>query len=548
MSNTDACPRQEDMELAAKLAIAADDNREQGNSDINAAGNTTTIYQEKLDRANRRQQIKSQQEEVKAEDGKDGSEKIKEEPPAFYEDELDIANRQQQKIREQQRHATQEEAKDQEEQDCVEPPSVIAILEEEQPALYDVDDLDSISQSIPFVLGKLVEQRNTMSAEEMEQRFQQLTDILMNLQKQQFDSFTQQHEGRNAITTDSSLSSGNNRGHSGAMPSFTSQSTEESRDSFKTAGLDPPAMLSRELNSTGGVAAAASAPLSARQTAPDPPAMQVLIGDALQKLDPNGQVQTNDLDNWVQERLSAPASVARRKPLARRKAQPPASSSELDDRKLPARRSDNLFALEAPTEIPNFGERWQRVEQRVRSELSEVSDTTEAASSKPSELETDTSRAPSQSVSYEELKRNTSKQLGAIRVAPANPIRKEGGSDIAIVVPDNDDEDGKPTAQEPDYVDDATPITAHVVVNEDRDSELKRLNDAVAFLQEKQNIIEATVQRAEPVDEPFDENGNGDDDEPSYLEVHGHVILFSCLALGVGIVIGLRMRHPGGNR
>jgi hypothetical protein len=96
-------------------------------------------------------------------------------------------------------------------------------------------------------------------------------------------------------------------------------------------------------------------------------------------------------------------------------------------------------------------------------------------------------------------------------------------------------------------------VTAHVVVDDNRDLELKKLNEAVASLQQRQTVLEATsVQVVEPVSVTNDEcNGNDDDDDdddgPSFLELHGTALLMSCFALGLGLVIGYRMRRCHSN-
>jgi hypothetical protein len=263
--------------------------------------------------------------------------------------------------------------------------------------------------------------------------------------------------------------------------------------------------------------------------------MQILIGDMLQKLDPNGKIQTNDLDAWVQERLTP--AVARRTTAPEHA--PRVDLFDLDDRKPPAHPNGDAAAFNSPEEIHEFNAKWERVERMIQS----VSGTENASASleatpkrtnvDPDETTKsaaqDKTEPPEQTFTYDELKKSAGKQLGAIRVAPA-------GRTPTNSTPDSDDE---PKEEEPDI---STPVIAHVV-KENHDLELRKLNEAVADLQKKQTIVEATVQRAEPVNEV--DGDNDEENELSFLELYGDAILMSCVAFGFGIFVGLRMRRGG---
>ena len=243
--------------------------------------------------------------------------------------------------------------------------------------------------------------------------------------------------------------------------------------------------------------------------------MQLLIGDMIQKFDPNGKIQTNDLDDWIQERLT---------PAVTRQTTAPEHATDLDT-KPPAQPTDSITNSITNSETAavaindesgsywqdpanfagivdesDFKERWRRAERRVHL-LSQTS--------------SDDAEQPA---------------IGAIRMIGPN-AREDSELDV------DNDVDNEWT-EEPDA---STPLTAHVVV--DKDLEPKKLNEAVAEIQQKQTIIEATVRRAEPV---YEDVHDDDDDDPSFLELYGDTILISLLACGVGILIGFRMSHSRG--
>jgi hypothetical protein len=84
-------------------------------------------------------------------------------------------------------------------------------------------------------------------------------------------------------------------------------------------------------------------------------------------------------------------------------------------------------------------------------------------------------------------------------------------------------------------------IEAHVIA-EDQALQFERLNQAVTSLQQHQlQIMEARVVRAQEVIVE-----DTDDDAPSFLEMYSTTIIMTCLAFGVGILVGSRTRHSGG--
>lgn len=370
----------------------------------------------------------------------------------------------------------------------------------------------------------------------------------MQLQKQQYESLSNQHKlTTEPPATESSLASSGE----GTAPSNLSESA-----AYRRPGVDPPGILSSDLRSIPKKEANRPLPRTETRSKPDPPAMEVLIGDALQKLDPTGKAQTNDLEGWVQERLTAPKFA--RPTLASREIQRADSSSDLDDRKLPANDASGdpfstqssqptipvpnlptrLFEIASgagPTDpIPNFDAWWQRAERQVRS-IRDESDTT--TTSNPTGRDPDSTRIISQPQSRNSATENVS-QLGAIRVSPPQP--KDDSDDKSM-------EDAVDSIHDSDH-DSEEVVTAHVVVDDNRDLELQKLNEAVASLQKRQTVLEATAVQVEPVNVVNDNNDDdGDDDGPSFLEVHGTALMMSCFALGLGLVIGLRTRRSHSN-
>jgi hypothetical protein len=113
---------------------------------------------------------------------------------------------------------------------------------------------------------------------------------------------------------------------------------------------------------------------------PDPPAMQVLIGDMLHKLDPSDEIQSNDLSNWVLETLHPATRQIPRRSVAAMPHGPNVSPSELDNT-LPSRPTrpppgqqtvpnpwnqdelvqnfEEMSNLWNQDEIENFEEKWK---------------------------------------------------------------------------------------------------------------------------------------------------------------------------------------------
>ena len=157
-------PRQEDMELAAKIAIMADEP------------NVLTV---------------NEADDVQNEAGEDQNERAN---TSFYDEKLGVANRRQQvKERRQSREELQEVKED--EKDAVDPPSVIAIPEDADETVLSEDDLDTLSQSIPLVFAKLVQDSRGLSAKTLDQRFQQITEMLIGLQQRQIEAYEGQRLG-----------------------------------------------------------------------------------------------------------------------------------------------------------------------------------------------------------------------------------------------------------------------------------------------------------------------------------------------------------------
>lgn len=138
MAEQGQCPRQEDMELAAKIVIRADDDDGDQLEERAAVAVDSTFYQEKQTMANRRQQIKEQRSERE--------------------------------------YQAQEDRAD--ETDGSEPPSVIAVPEEPTEAFWDENDLDSVSQSIQMVRAILVGESEGKFSKAMNQRLQEITEML----------------------------------------------------------------------------------------------------------------------------------------------------------------------------------------------------------------------------------------------------------------------------------------------------------------------------------------------------------------------------------
>ena len=259
------------------------------------------------------------------------------------------------------------------------PPSVIAVRDDTT-EVYDnfAEELDSVTQSIPLLVASLAREGNTMTVEALEERFQQITEMLVSLEQRQkeFQSASQQK-------SNSSLTSG--RQYSEALeqrfkqitdmltcmqqqqvetfrryeeaqsmnqhrPSFDepSERTTSVASSFEHESSQDLSALSMNTCRPGEQSVSSRSSIDPSGSfsylrnslqreelrrdlpKPDPPAMQVLVEDVLEKLDPDGKIQTNEADsNLPQERLTPVHSV-------RRVLEGENSESSLD-RKLPAR-------------------------------------------------------------------------------------------------------------------------------------------------------------------------------------------------------------------
>lgn len=509
-------------------------------------------------------------------------------PTTFYEQKLSMATRRR-LLREQRDNRREPPATDEDEgKENSGLPSVIAIPERDdtcsETEMISTYDLSTVEQSVPFVLANLVQESKSMSAHVLDQRFQQITDMLLDLQQQQIDSFAKHRAETEAAESPALTSSGrygssSESGRSQTSPSasggnrsFGFQDSIRSRNSSNVARalMDPPASMASDLENASAKEPPAQAekPQVQQQQSsskPDPPAMQVLIGDLMQKLDPNGEIQTNDLDAWVQERLTP---AVRRTPAARHTTPvQPGDTSQHDDRKPAAKaatgglstlledpealfdrkwhqaeqlaqspfgKEDGVSSTEAatsPDQNTGFEEssarKWRREEQSALSGSGKQNDSSDPPETAPASVArqnnsgVDDNTTPSQPLWYDEVKASADGPIGAIRVAPANP------KPTTHTPEDDESTEGK--------ADDSSPVKARIVVEDEHDLTLKKLSDAVECLQKKQSIMEATVQQAEQVTVIDDENA---DEDETFLERYGDALLVAFLAFAVGIFFG----------
>lgn len=85
---------------------------------------------------------------------------------------------------------------------------------------------------------------------------------------------------------------------------------------------------------------------------------------------------------------------------------------------------------------------------------------------------------------------------------------------------------------------DTSIATAHAVLDQDLQSELRRLNDAIVDLQQKLEAV--AQQQAEPTGVVDDDE---EDEEQSILELYAETMLISSVVLAFGIFIGVSIQH-----
>jgi hypothetical protein len=253
------------------------------------------------------------------------------------------------------------------------PPSLIAVCDV-------VEELDSVTQSIPLLVASSGPEGSTMTVEALEERFKQITEMLVSLEQRQkeFQSASQQISN-SSLTSVLQYSEALEQRFEQITDMLTcmqqqqveafyryeeAQSMNEHRPSFdeprerttsvassfeNESSLDLFALSmstcrpgEQRVSSRSSIDPSGSfsylryslqrEELRRDLPKPDPPAMQVLVEDVLEKLDPDGKIQTNEADsNLPQERLTPVHSV-------RRILEGEKSESTLD-RKLPARNA-----------------------------------------------------------------------------------------------------------------------------------------------------------------------------------------------------------------
>jgi len=154
MSDEDQRPRREDMERAAKVAISADESiqeeQDSGNDNDGVARNAGG-FQARLRATIRALGITEQRPRARVREPTSGDEMV------LLEEESGARDG---------------------------PPSVIAIPEVDETA-FSSANLDAVSQSTPLVLANLVQESRSMADEALDQRFQQITEMLLRLEEQQ---------------------------------------------------------------------------------------------------------------------------------------------------------------------------------------------------------------------------------------------------------------------------------------------------------------------------------------------------------------------------
>jgi hypothetical protein len=253
------------------------------------------------------------------------------------------------------------------------PPSVIAVRDDTT-EVYDsfAEELDSVTQSLPLLVASLAREGSTMTVEALEERFKQITEMLVSLEQHQkeFQSASQQ-KSNSSLTSggqysealeqrfkqitdmltcmqqqqveafrryEEAQSMNQHRPTTSVASSFENESSQDlSALSMNTCRLGEQRVSSRSSIDPSGSFSYLRNSLQREELRrdlpkPDPPAMQVLVEDLLEKLDPDGKIQTNEADsNLPQERLTPVHSI--RKILE-------GENSEFSlDRKLPARNA-----------------------------------------------------------------------------------------------------------------------------------------------------------------------------------------------------------------
>ena len=287
-TNEEERQRQHDMEIAAKIAITADEQEPPSTNSSNDApseedfqGRCGAAYVEKLLLSTRGQRVKEQR----------------------------------------QRNTRNPPSNDDEEERSSDLPSVIAVLEQEEVALPD--EL-SMSQSIPLVLANLVRENGAdLSAEATEQRLQKILDMLLEMQNQQYGALSRQHQQEPTTTFGMPNQQYQQRMSDITEPtaSLTMSSSEQTTSltsSERDDGMDRVSSPNNSRRSTTTRRPFKDPPACRlfveedeqyeedRKPAakPDPPVLQVLVQDALEKIDPIGMIMTNIRDERFEERLT----------------------------------------------------------------------------------------------------------------------------------------------------------------------------------------------------------------------------------------------------
>jgi hypothetical protein len=434
------------------------------------------------------------------------------------------------------------------------PPSVIAVRDD-MTEVYDnfAEELDSVTQTRPLLVASLAREGSTMTlealeerliteilvsleqrqkefhsasqqksnssltserqySEALEQRFRQITDMLTCMQQQQVEAFRRYEEAQSMNQHRPSFDEPSQRTTSVAS-SFENESSQdlsalsmntcrpgEQRVSSRSS-IDPSGSFSYLRNSLQREELRRDLPK------PDPPAMQILVEDVLEKLDPDGKIQTNENDSDLpQERLTPVHSVRRVLVVGEN------SESSLD-RKLPARNAvqeSPTFAQSRQTTDSQggHGDESQRErtlpsrntsEDRSTSDRSQkVVDTGGDASPKPPVREpVSTQSFPDESPMR--IIQNAAPQIHEPNVEIPHSIQRNDQSEpgairIGGVYPSEDD----PTVEVGGSTASQEPISATVVCASDPDAQLTQLTEAVATIQrQQQELLGASPNRFE---------------------------------------------------
>jgi len=310
-----------------------------------------------------------------------------------------------------------------------------------------------VTQSMPFALASPVQETRTVSSEALEQRVELMTNMLIDVRRQ--------------------------------CESLCCQNSSDGVP-IRIVETDSPLSLPRLDKSTE---------VPTPSPRPDPPGGFSSMGIIHHSLDASKKAQIEDLDFWVQERLT-PVMARRR-------------SSTMDflgscTHSKKSEAKSKVSAHPAPG-FPLFPRR-------------SFSDNRGKVNSKdPPNMEDS---------HHDSLKQTVSEVLGTIRV-----------SRRASLAPPGDSTPKRSAEEERKTLESVQPITAHVVSeHEDHELLLQKLHSAVASL-EQFAMADAKIQRAEPV---TDADTSRTDKETSFEKLQNYPLYMACIAVGAGVGVGLR--------